>query len=174
MKLSAIIVAIVITAIVLPSVSAQETGRRVRIRNWEFEWKVVESGNATFKIIKTDDILYTSLTAGMMGMSRVRLTPQQAERVASLLWDTDKQLRVLKGVAEQKNEKVRKKVNADGDIQVVYAYDPKLGGRVYVAEEQSFMLDVGFSVSEAEALAGKMENAVALCITVDTKIKPND
>jgi hypothetical protein len=166
--------AIALIVIMASSVVAQEANRRVRIRNWEFEWKVVESGSVSFRIVKTDDALYTRITAGLTGMNSIRLTPEQSVRIAPLLWDAGKQLRVLKGVAEQKNEAARKKVDIEGKIEVLYVYDPDQGGRVYVSEEQSFILGVGFNVSEAETLAGKMEQAAALCKVVDTKVRPND
>lgn len=159
-------------SIILSEATAQQVKQPVRIRNWEFAWTVVEIGDASFKIVKTDDTLYAQLTGGIM--SSLRLTPQQAANVAPLLWNTEKQLRVLKRVAEQKNEKASKRVDIEGGIQVVYTYNPKQGGRVYVADKRSFILRVGFTVTEAETLAEKMEQAVALAEAVDVKIRPNE
>ena len=153
---------------------AQDSGRPIRIRNWEFEWTVVESGDAVMRVVKTDETIYVRLASGSFGMSSVRLTPQQAQNVAPLLWDSDQQFKALKGVAEEKNETARKKVATEGGINVTYTYDPKHGGRVYVSEENAFMLDVGFDVSEAEALAEKLEQATTLCEAVDARVRPND
>lgn len=165
---------IAFAAFLATSVVGQESERRVVMRNWKFEWTVIESGDASFSIVKTDDVLYTLLRSGGFGIRSIRLSPVQAAQIARPLWNTDRELRALRTIAEQKNESARKQVDVEGGIVVIYVFDPTRGGTVRVAREGSFMSDVVLSVTEAEALAQKMRHAVQLSQAVDAKIRPNE
>lgn len=158
------------TFLLVSTTWGQDSQKKGEIYNWKFEWIVVEIGIATFRIVKTDEALYTQVTSDM---SKLSLTPKQAVKAAAILRDTENQFAGLKKIVRKKKETEIKRIDTKVGIQITFIYDPIHGGRVYVSKKGSSILDVGLNLAEAEALAEKMELAVALAKEIDAKIRPN-
>jgi hypothetical protein len=159
-----------VTFLAVSNTWGQDPKKKVEIYKWKFEWVVVEIGSATFRIIKTYETLYTQLTSDI---NKLRLTPKQAVKVASILRDTKKQFAALKRIVRKKKKTEIKHIDTEVGIKITYIYDPVQGGRVYVSKKGSTILNVGLTLVEAEILAQEMELAVDLAKEIDARIRPN-
>lgn len=134
------------------------------IKEYRFEWKLIESENFSVSMIKTQD------ATSMMIYGRIdslRLTPKEAEAIGVVLGQVDAMATKLKGDTD-KSEVVKA-----GDYNVSFDYSAKYGFTAYIRDGKGIIrASVGLSQKQANDARAFMVQATALAAAVDKKVNP--
>jgi hypothetical protein len=158
----------------LTGLGAQETKRPTTmpkdefiIEKFDFEWIVVESGEAKLIVNKTHETTSIILRGGGMMGNSLRFSPADTEAIGKALADVDKYFAKMRNAEKDVDEKVEV-----GAYRVTFGFEMKYGFHVYVAPKEQFsMSSVSLDRSQAKAFAPHMQKAKAMAAYVDKKVK---
>lgn len=133
------------------------------IEEYDFTWKVAESGKVRMLVVKDQDATTIRIVKEYDSIS---ILPTDAKAVGAGLAQTDKFYAKLKGSQEDAREEI-----AAGDQRITFWNSPKFGFNVSIGEKESL---VGRSImldrKQCAALAPHLKRAEDLAAHVDKVI----
>jgi hypothetical protein len=148
------------------SLAAQEDGgEEFIIDNWDFSWRVMEMGDVSLRIEKSDEKLVVAIVRDYRGL---RFAPDDAELLAPALEKTDSYFKQMRG-SDDASESIEV-----GKYKVGFQQSAKYGFSVTISEVESFMgSPILLSRQEANAIVPHLKKARAMASFVDRKILPD-
>ncbi|NLG65679.1 MAG: hypothetical protein GX537_08760 [Actinobacteria bacterium] len=142
---------------------AQPALPQMKIEKWWFQWTVVEMGDTTLAMIKTNDSDFVLIKSGF---DSLRLTGAEAELIGAALGETDAVYARLRGPGS--SEETR----AVGEYTVRFSKDEKSGFMVSIAEGGLFGESVLLWREQALAVAPHMQKARVMLAVVSQRVRP--